>query len=165
MRESTTEPKNVMSRGLATIMIRVFGALGIVLSFTGLLLEGKTMVRIGFLSNSKEAPFTLLAFYTMSSINFLFMVLLALGGYLLIRYGTKAITFCSFILIGELVYLILIPVLPFTGPIGNSINVATGIGNVAIMAQAVIAYPIIALIGLTLSKRRLQTIDTFPLTH
>lgn len=159
MTESSTRSKPEASPTSALMTIWIFGAASILLAIVGLFLEAKTITRIGFLGNTKEAPFVVLAFYIMSGINFLFMTLVATGGYLLLRYNRRGITFASTVLVSELAYLILLAILPFTGPVGDSINVATGIGNVAIMVQAVIAYPLIAPIGLTLCRLRLRRID------
>jgi hypothetical protein len=94
----------------------------------------------------------------MSVVNLVFILALALSGFLLLRTGVRAIIFANFVFGGEIVYFVA-SLWPSRGALGRSITEAYGIGNVGLIAQLVVGYPVIALIALNVARRSSKGIN------
>ncbi len=147
-----------IAKRLPQLVTSTFGVLNLVFVVVGLYVSFQTLAHPGHLSNSQFSPFLVEVFYTMSAVNLLFLLVLALSGFLLLRTGIKAVKFANVVFLAEIVYLVG-SLWPTRGPVGHSITGAYGIGNVAIMVQLVVGYPVVALIALNVARYRFKKRD------
>jgi hypothetical protein len=89
-----------------------------------------------------------------SAINLCFLIMLGKSAFRLFRFNVAGVSLLSLSLKLELLYLIIISfawLLP--SPLGMSAAGATGIGNMGIAPQLVIAYPLTGLLALWILKK------------
>ena len=146
----------VITTAICRKTVALFGLLHILFSTFGLYVLLETIGSVGFLRDDQNAPFLVESFYTMIVINLLLVTALALAGYRLLVSGVAAITFSNLVSLSEIIYLLLLPVLWFVPHLGSSIPSATGIGNVGIMVQGVVLYPLASLVALSFCRHRLR---------
>ena len=130
-------------------LLILFGTLHLVFSILGLYVILTTVRSVGFLHDDADVPLVVECFYAMTIINTLFIASLALAGYRLLRSGVAAIPFSNLVTVGEIVYFFLLPVVWLVPNLRTSVASATGIGNVGIMVQGVLLYPLASLVILT----------------
>jgi hypothetical protein len=104
-------------------------------------------------ANSPAQPHFLQAFWTMTAINFVLLLWLALGGIRLLQLRVQGVTICNSVFVTEILYYLII--IPFSGTLSSNIAGASGEGNMGIFPQLITAYSLIALVGLNLARRRL----------
>jgi hypothetical protein len=136
-------------------VVHVLGVFNLLFAGIGMWVTLQTLAHPGHLLNTQVSPFLLQAFYTMSVLNLLFVLAVGVSGIFLLLVGVKVIRVVNVVFIAEVSYFAL-SLCPFPGQLGHSITEAYGIGNVAIMAQMVVGYPLIALVVLNLVRPRLQ---------
>jgi hypothetical protein len=134
----------------------IIGILNLLFATVGIYVECQTFSSTQHIRNTEIAPFTIEVFDTMTAINLLLMVALALAGYFLLRLRSGAVTFCNLVFTAEILYVVLLMALPFQGPVGQSISAAAGVGSVALMVQALVGYPLVGIVLLRFSQRRLR---------
>ena len=144
-----------MNTGQRVFGIKVFGVLNLVFSAVGLWVALQTIAHPGHLLESRDSPFLVEAFYTMTALNLLFVLAIALSGVFLLIAGVRGIAFANVVFMAEVLYFVA-SLWPVSGQVGHSITEAYGIGNVAIMAQMVVGYPLVALVVLNLVRNRLR---------
>jgi hypothetical protein len=144
-------------------LIMLFGVLHILLSVLGLYVIVATVGSTSFLHDDPSAPHVVELFYGMTVVNVLLLAGLGLAGYRLLCSGVAAIRFSNLICIGEISYLLLLPLL-WASNLRSSIASATGIGNVGVMVQGVALYPVISLVALTICRGCSLAIDP-PSSH
>lgn len=118
----------------------------------------------GRMGNSPEQPYFLQAFWTMSAINMVFLILLGFTGFQLLRLRRSAVRICNVLFVAEILYSFFIPWgAEIPRAVSNSIAAATGVGNMGTAVNLFTGYPIIALLGLNLSRWRLRnSINSLP---
>jgi hypothetical protein len=109
---------------------------------------------------SNPVPVThnfVVVFFTMTSINVVFLALLICAGVLLLRFRRSGITFCISVFAGELIYFLGEgPVGPIDSQWSQALAGAQGVGNMGLAPQIVTGYPLIGLIILILVRRSLR---------
>lgn len=122
-----------------------------------------------------QQPYLAQVFWTMTVINAVFLVALAVGSVLLMRTDRRGLRLCNLVFAAEILYWLASGVAPlYLGlafkrsdwaiGMARSVGGATGIGNMGISLQILTAYPIIALVALNLAFRRIPSL-TGPPAH
>jgi len=92
----------------------------------------------------------------MTAINVSLLAVLVFAGVRLLQLRPRGVTLCNVLFVAEVLYFFCIPWSPnFPRSVSMSIAGATGVGNMGIAPQLLTAYPIIALIALSLARRKL----------
>jgi len=114
-------------------------------------------VMTGRIGGDHEAPYLLQAFWTMTAINFILLVSLAIGSVRLLQLKPRGVTICSSVFAAEILYFTLVAMLwfPFSAAFSMSIAGATGIGEMGIAPQVLSGYPLVALGALYFARKRL----------
>ena len=103
--------------------------------------------------NDAESPYTSYFYVAYSLANLVFLSLLGVAGYRLFNHMSTGIDLLSLTLKSELAYWVITSLFWFLpAPFGMSAAGATGIGNMGIAPQILIAYPISGLVVLWLLK-------------
>lgn len=144
-------------------VFRGFGIANFIFACLGLLFLASSVfeVREGVISNTSEFPYLLLAFWTMTTVNLLFLTFLVFGGIRLLQLRTLGIAVCNVVFAAEIAYFMALGILwgaAFPPSVSRSIAAATGVGSMGLSPQVICGYPLLALIFLNLARRRLQTI-------
>jgi hypothetical protein len=132
---------------------RVFGVLNLAFGLFGFCDQMDTIIHFKHAINTTKTPFFVESFYAMSSINLVFAFCLVFSGYFLLRGSAKAIHAALFIFAAEIAYLVSIIPISTSDRLGFSVASAVGIGNVALTAQMLGAYPLTGLIILSWVNR------------
>jgi len=153
--------------GWASRLIRAFGVVNLIMAILGLPL----CVATAFLFPARipwtpDQPYLAEVFWSMTVINLVFLGLLALSGFLLLKADRRALLVCNLLFTAEILYWIGFPVLglylglflknrAWIGGLSTSMAGAFGIGNMGTAPQMLSGYPLIALPALNLAFRRL----------
>jgi hypothetical protein len=98
-----------------------------------------------------------ITFFTMTSINVVFLVLVICAGVLLLQFRRSGITFCIAVFAAEIGYWLIEGELGMTDVSWfRDIGGLGGLGNMGLAPQIVTAYPLIGLIILILVRRSLR---------
>lgn len=141
--------------GICQKVVKLFGVLHILLAAIGLYVIFVAFRSAGFLHDNSSTPLVVESFLSMTACNILLIAAVAVAGYRLLRSGPTAITFSNLVFLSEIAYLLLLPILLLVPQLRPSIASATGIGNVGVMVQFILLYPVISLAGLTVCRGRL----------
>ena len=103
-------------------------------------------------------PYIEQAFLVMTGINLLLLLVEALAGILLLRLRPTGIHISNVLFTLMILSFLAHPVLFVSGrgPVRDSIAAAAGAGNIGIVFQLLIGYPVIALVVLNLLRRKLR---------
>ena len=148
------QPRRFVRTGL-----KVFGFLHIALALFGLWL-----VVPHLLTRDPSAypidpsrPYVEPAFLVMSGISILLLLVQVTAGIYLLQLRRTGILISNVLFISLILYFLAFPpLISGAGPIRDSIGVAAGAGNVGIVFQLLIGYPVIALVVLNLLRRKLR---------
>jgi hypothetical protein len=143
-------------------VIRVFGYFNLLFGMTGtvLILHG-----IPRSHDPGELPYVWFLFYLCTAINLLFLVALMLAGYWLVRLRRSGVILSNYVFSLEIIYWISTALgglaltmskHPTAIVIGQSLGTVGGTGDIGTALQFISAYPIIGLIGLNITRRRLD---------
>lgn len=138
------------------ILACTLGSLNILFSAFGIYFTCQTLFSTSFLANTAEQPLVVQAFYLMTVANLILLIALAWAGYLLLTDRPVAAKFCNFVFVAESLYVIVSLFLPFKGSLGASVSAAYGIGNVGIVPQLIVLYPLVGLLALNIGRRSVQ---------
>jgi hypothetical protein len=146
-----------------SFVFRGFGIANFLFACLGLLFLASTVseVRERALGNTSEYPYFLLAFWTMTTVNLLFLTLLVFAGIRLLQVKSLGVAVCDVVFAAEMAYFMTLGILwgaVSLPSVSSSIAAATGLGSVGVSPQVICGYPLLALIFLNLARRRLQTI-------
>jgi hypothetical protein len=143
----------------ASVAFRTFGTVNLIFVALGLWAISYPVAAIAAerMTNSPDHPYFLRAFWTMTSMNLIFLAALGFTGVRLLQLRRSAVKACNILFVAEIVYFVCIPWGIFPRDIDLSIAAATGIGNMGIALNLFTGYPIFALIGLNLANRRFQS--------
>ena len=113
----------------------------------------------------RARPYDSQAYYSLVFINALFLIVLLLAGYWLIRVNRRCAVFSNYLFSFEILYFIgsawaslalSISSNVTAASIGMSLGAVAGIGNMGTSVQFLTAYPLIALVALNIARRRLD---------
>ncbi len=139
--------------------LKVFGFLHIVFAAVGLYVVVATVgLYISTDSFTKPGEIAYLdeVFLVRSVINAIFLAAELVAGILLIRAELSGVRISN-ILFGTMIAYILVPLWDLFGPaIARSMAATFGTGNMGLSFHLITGYPIIALIGLNLARRKLR---------
>ncbi|MCC6694967.1 MAG: hypothetical protein IT365_04965 [Candidatus Hydrogenedentes bacterium] len=103
--------------------------------------------------NDADAPYVAQFFIAFSSLDAIFLTLLAAAVYLLFRKRASGFVLLSATLLAEVVYFVLVAMLWLVpNTVGMSAASASGIGNMGIAPQMLVHYPIPAIIAMLVLK-------------
>jgi hypothetical protein len=139
--------------GIYRKVISLFGLAHILLGIIGLYVITETVGSVGFLNNDAGTPFVVESFYAMTAINVLLIAAMGVAGFRLLYSGASAIAFSNLVCLIEIGYLLFLPILWLMPHLRTSLVSATGIGNVGLMVQGAVLYPVISLAVLSLCRR------------
>jgi hypothetical protein len=139
-------------------VFRFIGLANLLFVSLGLFLMGGSAlgVKAGRVGNDPTQPYFLQVFWTMTTINFVLLLWLALGSIRLLQLRVQGATICISVFVTEILYFLIVAFLwfPFSRPLSMSIAGASGVGDMGIGPQVITGYPLIALGGLILAARR-----------
>jgi hypothetical protein len=120
-----------------------------------------TAQQAGCYNPTSTQPYFIPSFWTMTAINVCFLCMLVVGSIYLLRTRMFGVAVCNAVFAGEILYFISLSVLwhsAFSKNVSMSLSIAgaTGVGNMALAAQLICGYPLIALCGLNLARRALN---------
>jgi|SRR6185312_4056620 len=133
---------------------KIIGVINIAYAFLGLLSIGFSIIpTVRYFETRTVDPGVITAFWIMTLINTLFIVLLVISGAKLYRKNGSGITIASATYIVETTYFVCVGFL-WLSPFGDAIAGATGGGNMGIAPQVITLFPIIALLVLNVPFKR-----------
>lgn len=101
------------------------------------------------------------AWIVMTSINVLYVAGLAIGGYLLLRKRTSGVLISNVLFVSLFAYMLGIGAIwALGGPFARVVSSASGIGNMGTTPLLMTGYPLVALIGLNLTRRKLRKLES-----
>jgi hypothetical protein len=146
------------------VVLNLFGILHSLFAAYGFYLVVSVMV--GFAAEGQmppqdsQVPYLLESFVVMTAMNLAFIVVLLFAGISLIHSRTAAIRLSNWLFLLMIVYEAALLFRGWVLPVGETISAgiaaAYGVGNIGLAPQVLTGYPIIALIGLNLTKRRME---------
>jgi len=159
---------------LARPIIRAFGIVHLLMAAFGLLLCGETAFHFPQRNPwSPAQPYLAQVFWTMTTINFLFLLTLVVCGLWCLRTDRRGLRLCNLLFTLEILYWAVPPVLAlylglalkqhaWAVGLSRSIGGAAGIGNMGLSPQILTAYPVFALIVLNVVYHRLRPAQPEP---
>jgi hypothetical protein len=156
---SSTRGASVQAGKWASVAFRIFGIVNLIFVAIGLWAISYPIAAVATdrIGNSPDNPYFLRAFWTMTSVNLVFLAVLGFTGVRLLQLRRIAVKVCNILFVAAIVYFLCIPWGIFPRDIDLSIAAATGVGNMGISVNLFTGYPIFALIGLNLANRRFQS--------
>jgi hypothetical protein len=149
------------TRSRARTALRVFGILHLIFAGTGLIIIGHAVFRrisaglAEFEFGSAHTPYTTEAWFLRTGINLIFLLLLAAAGILLVRLRIQGVRLSNVIFVTMIIYVLAPWALLLSDPLEKSMGATAGTGDMGINLQILTGYPVIALIGLNLARRKL----------
>jgi hypothetical protein len=142
--------------------IQGFGCANLFFVAVGLYFQVETLFSVGRRHRPIEgAPYDIEAFYIMTAMEFVSLVLLAVAGFYLLRLNRKGLLLCNVVFAYEIASLFVSSVLELAlgmaggkwALVGGSMAAAGGIGGMGTAPQILIGYPLIGLIVLNIARR------------
>lgn len=151
-------------RDWGRILIRSFGIANCLFGLIGawFLIETQWIVHVRHLWPS---PYDARAYYFLVTINSLFVLATLLAGYWLILIRRQGVVFSNYVFSSEILFWVVSTAvelaLGMSGnatavSVGRSLAAMGGVGNMGTAPQILTAYPLIALIALSLARRHLD---------
>jgi hypothetical protein len=145
-------------------LTRSFGVLHLIYGAVGIYFLSQTFLRIPRWAQLDRYPYERHAFYFDITLEILFICALIVAGVLLIQLCRPGVILSNYVFAIEIALFVAESLLSLglamrggsAAAIGMSMGAVAGIGHMGTAAQFITGYPIIALVGLNIARRRLD---------
>lgn len=154
-----------MANKLSRTLIRIIGAISLVLSLRGFYELGEAgRLAINHTGQISGAPLFRQIFWTMTALNGVFMVCMALASIGLLRLKPNAVRIYTWLYIALVVYVFAPGLLWGDGPFGRSMAAASGVGSLGLAPLTLFPFPfvyaVMSVVLVTLAAKKIGDISS-----